>query len=47
MTAVGVALAGNVPYFSMNPFRSIGYGFLGTAIGLSSAYMLSPTTVTE
>lgn len=31
----------------MNPFRSIGYGFLGTAIGLSGAYMFGPKTKIE
>ena len=47
MTALGVALAGNVPYFAIHPFRAMAYGFIGTAAGLSSAYILKPQTVTE
>lgn len=47
LTALGAALAGTVPYFAIHPFRSMGYGFIGTVVGLSSAYMLNPKTVSS
>ena len=47
MTALGVAFASHVPFFSLHPFKSIAYGFIGTAAGLSSAYVTSPKTMQE